>query len=67
MEFYPGGTYGNVTGSILLDNIDCSGQEFSLSQCHSLGWNNHNCDQSEAVGISCISGELDWFCTTRQY
>ena len=56
--FYGDSAYGSGTGPILLDNVDCSGLEDSLAQCHSLGWNNHNCDPSEVVGVSCISGEL---------
>ena len=56
--FYGDGAYGSGTGPILLDNVVCSGLEDSLAQCHSHGWNNHNCDQSEAVGVSCVSGEL---------
>ena len=45
------------TGFILLDNVQCTGNESSLSQCPHAGIGNHNCDHSEDAGMRCLSGK----------
>jgi len=46
--------FGAGTGDILLDDIDCQGNETSLSDCQHGGWGQHNCDQNEVVSIMCV-------------
>lgn len=45
--------FGPGTGTILLDNLKCSGTEASLQQCSHISWNVHNCDHSEDAGVTC--------------
>lgn len=45
--------FGEGTGSIILDNVACTGREDSLSRCRHNAYMTNNCDHSEDVGIRC--------------
>ena len=45
--------YGGGSGEILLDELQCTGNETSLAECGHLGWGEHNCVHSEDVSILC--------------
>ncbi|XP_060570318.1 deleted in malignant brain tumors 1 protein-like, partial [Ruditapes philippinarum] len=45
--------FGAGTLPIHLDDVICSGDETSLSQCLHNDWGKHNCGHSEDVGLSC--------------
>lgn len=45
--------YGQGNGAILLDEVECSGNESSLDFCQKNDWGHHNCDHIEDAGVSC--------------
>ncbi|XP_070700259.1 scavenger receptor cysteine-rich domain-containing group B protein [Pempheris klunzingeri] len=45
--------FGPGTGTILLDNLKCSGGEASLQECSHISWNVHNCFHSEDASVTC--------------
>ena len=59
LHFYSGGVakrsayYGEGTGQIWMDNLQCNGTEMSLEFCPFREWGRHNCDHGEDAGIQC--------------
>ncbi|XP_041454769.1 deleted in malignant brain tumors 1 protein-like isoform X1 [Lytechinus variegatus] len=54
-QVYQGGQFGEGSGTIWLDDLQCSGSEDELSACSSKGWGVHNCGHSEDAGLRCSS------------
>ena len=45
--------FGEGSGQILLDNLQCTGREATLLDCQHNGKYVHNCDHQEDAGVTC--------------
>ena len=47
--------YGQGSGQIWIDELNCVGTELSIENCSHNGWGNHDCDHTEDAGVSCYA------------
>ncbi|XP_050407264.1 deleted in malignant brain tumors 1 protein [Patella vulgata] len=45
--------FGQGTGNIHLDNVNCTGSELSIRYCNHAGWSTHNCGHNEDASVTC--------------
>ncbi|XP_028558058.2 uncharacterized protein LOC114581729 isoform X3 [Podarcis muralis] len=45
--------YGPGSGPIWLDDVNCTGAEFTLQNCRSQPWGTHNCNHHEDASVIC--------------
>ena len=48
-----GALFGEGSGPIVLDNVQCSGSESMILDCTANDIGVHNCDHSEDAGVTC--------------
>ena len=53
--------YGQGSGAIWLDNLNCVGTESNIRSCSHGGWGVHNCVHFEDAGVRCAdpNGNFD--------
>ena len=49
--------FGQGTGPIWLDEVQCTGSETHLVNCTNEGIGIHNCGQHEDAGVQCLTGK----------
>ena len=52
--------FGPGTGYILLDNVNCVGNETSIADCRHGGWGVHNCDHNKDVSVPCGTSPVQY-------
>ena len=50
-------TFVQGNGTIWMDDVRCTGNERSLTECRHKGWGKHNCDHRQDAGVVCSSGK----------
>lgn len=52
-------SFGDGTGPIVLDDVQCTGTESSILDCNHRGLLQHNCQHSNDAGVKCSGIDTD--------
>ena len=52
----PSAFYGQGSGQILLDDVNCMGNEGTIVNCLHSGWEFHNCSHKNDASVNCTAG-----------
>ena len=61
----PKAFYGQGSGQIWLDDVNCVGTEKTITSCSHNGLGSHNCSHTEDASVNCTAGM--YVCTVTQY
>ena len=50
--------YGQGRGSVLLNNLQCVGTEWTIGNCSHSGWERRHCDHYKDASAKCLSGNI---------
>ncbi|XP_053118567.1 deleted in malignant brain tumors 1 protein-like [Hemicordylus capensis] len=53
-----GSRFGQGTGPIWLDGVNCTGTESAVSKCSAKAWGDHDCTHTEDAGVVCAELRL---------
>ncbi|XP_066266318.1 deleted in malignant brain tumors 1 protein-like [Branchiostoma lanceolatum] len=65
-SYYHNAYYGQGSGQIWMDDLNCYGHESSLQYCSHRGWGSHNCGHSDDIGVRCYNSSTTEPYTERQ-
>lgn len=60
LQAFIGGYFGEGSGPVFIENLECSGHENHLDNCSSSGLFATSCRHSDDVSVSCLS-EFNYF------
>ena len=61
-EAFSGARFGNGSGLIQLNDVDCSGREYGIKSCKHSGWRNNSCGHSQDAGVRCGKLNMEMLC-----
>lgn len=61
LQAFVGSFFGRGNGSVLLDELHCTGRENNVDNCGSRGWYSSDCNHDEDAGIACLGKNTFFF------